>query len=143
MRYEQGVADLRRGQKFETRRQLSHMVGGTPFRGISYRTGAAHVAVVSGSPSPNRFNYRDRWLDKEKQEFQYYGQWYGCQDMTMTGGNAAIEDRSPHLYLFIHDGDGYVFEGRFRYVSRRTELTVHPDCANQQFKAIVFRLARI
>ena len=74
--------------------------------------------------------------------FSTTGEWHGCQDMAMTGGNAAIEGRSPRLYLFIYDGDGYVFAGRFKYVSRRTDMTVHPDCDNQQFKAIVFRLAR-
>src|SRR5438552_3848651 len=112
--------DLRRGHRFRTRMEMSKALGGTPYRGISYAALSQHVAVVSGSPAKERFNafnYKNWWSPTDPtNEYFYYGEWHGCQDMSMTGGNAAIADPSKTLLLFMFDGADYVFEGQFTYV---------------------------
>jgi hypothetical protein len=60
--------------------------------------------------------------------------------MTMTGGNAAIRDRSPELYLFVAASGGARFVGRCRVVGVDNEPTVRDG---RQFMAIAFRLLRV
>lgn len=143
MGYQPTLAGLSRGDTFRTRRELSAAFGGTPFRGISYNWDSDYVILVAGTPSPNAFNYRNKWLDESENEYEFYGEWHGCQDMSMTAGNEKIRDRSPNLYLFTFGADEYEFRGRFRYVSHEIRSTANPNCDNRPYKAIVFTLCRV
>ncbi len=84
------------------------------------------------------YGYEDRW---DGDEFLYYGEWSGSADMALTGGNAAIVDRSPHLYLFTGHSKGvYRFEGQFEHVAHSHEWAKREG---QQAKALVFRLRMV
>src|SRR6266542_4477352 len=103
--------DLKRGASFAGRPALSEALGGTPFRGISYNAEADYVVVVSSPSGSSDHNYKDQWLDGAAQRYLYFGEWNGCGDMEMRAGNLALRDRSPRLFLFLGDGDAYVYEG--------------------------------
>jgi hypothetical protein len=61
--------------------------------------------------------------------------------MSITGGNRAILDRSPNLYLFISQGDGlHRFEGRFMVMSHERVVAEREGAIGE---AIVFVLERI
>src|SRR5947207_3916133 len=90
--------------------------------------------------SSNSTNYKNWWSPTDPNEYFYYGEWHGCQDMTMTGGNAVIADPARRLCLF--DGTDYVYEGQFRYVDHFDRLVGNPSGGNRQFKALIFRLRR-
>jgi hypothetical protein len=133
--------DLKRGASFAGRPALSKALGGTPFRGISYNADGDYVVVVSSSSGLSDHNYKDRWLDKAEQRYFYFGEWHGCGDMDMRAGNLALRDRSPRLFLFLGDGDKYVYVGRFRYDNHEIIEVVRPKCGHRH-RAIVFSLTR-
>ena len=41
--------------------------------------------------------------------YRYFGEWSGTGDMSMTGGNQMVLDRSPELYLFTRSNRCHVF----------------------------------
>jgi hypothetical protein len=58
----------------------------------------------------------------------------------MTGGNAAIPDRSPELHLFVAAPGGHRYEGRFAVEGDDLERAARDG---REFIAIVFRLVRV
>ena len=85
----------------------------------------------------NDFGYMDGW--EKPGIYRYFGEWRGTGNMTMSGGNAAIVDRSPNLYLFVAVDGGYRYEGRFAHVTHSIEPAVRDGA---QLQAIVFVLSR-
>ncbi len=112
-------------------------LGGNRQKGISYPADGAYVLVFSDPVKGAEHGYKDTWVGSD--QYRYFGEWDGTGDMTMTGGNAAIRDRSPEIHLFISATGGYRYEGRFRLEGYDIETTVRDG---RQFNAIVFRLAR-
>ena len=100
------------GRVYRRRRDLhAHGLGGNWQKGISYPADGHYVLLFSDPSKEAEYGYRDSWLGSD--HYRYYGEWDGTGDMTMTGGNAAIQDRSPELYLFVAAPGGHRFEGRF------------------------------
>ncbi len=61
--------------------------------------------------------------------------------MSLTGGNSALVDRSPNLYLFVNVGNGrHRFEGRFMVAGHER---VSADREGTIGEAIVFTLERV
>jgi hypothetical protein len=61
--------------------------------------------------------------------------------MSLTGGNKAIVERSPNLYLFVGQGSGFHrFEGRFMVVSHERVVAEREGTIGE---AIVFVLERV
>ena len=126
------------GRVYRRRRDLhAHGLGGNWQKGISYPADGHYVLLFSDPSREADYGYRDSWLGHER--YRYYGEWDGTGDMTMTGGNAAIQDRSPELYLFVAAPGGHRFEGRFALESYGQEPAVREG---RQFMAIVFQLVR-
>jgi hypothetical protein len=114
-------------------------LGGNPQAGISYPAKGDHALLLPTPGGRQKFGYRDRWDGPE--EFLYYGEWKGTPDMSLTGGNQVIIERSPKLYFFPGQGKGiYLFEGAFEYLTHTFEWTERDR--NRQ-RAIVFRLRRV
>ena len=133
----------RRGTRFKSRRALRQVFGGTTVRGISYLQGGSHVLLISGSSGEDvgRYNYTDSWR-QERNEFLYFGEWNGCNDMELLRGNAALVARSPNLHVVEFDGSDYVYEGRFLLVAHSHDRKTNPYCGHDH-NAIVFKLQRI
>ncbi len=136
-------SSLRRGDVLTTRREISKRFGGTPFRGISYKTGGDWVIVIS-SEHGRWYGYKDGWVDDDDDEarFLYSGEWRGCGDMSMTGGNAAVRDRSGRIFLFVKDAGLYRFRGRFSVEEVRRQGMTCPHCARTH-AGIRFLLKRL
>ena len=63
------------------------------------------------------------------------------RDMSLTGGNRVIIDRSPNLYLFVNEGGGvHRFEGRFMATGHETVIAEREGTMGE---AIVFTLERV
>lgn len=73
-------------------------------------------------------------------EYRYYGEWHGTGDMSFSGGNQAILDRSPELHLFLAATGGHRYDGRFECLGYELEGTTRDS---REFTAIVFRLRRV
>ena len=127
------------GKVYARRRDLhKYGLGGNWQKGISYPADGAYVLVFSDPVKGAEHGYKDTSVGSD--QYRYFGEWDGTGDMTMTGGNAAIRDRSPEIHLFIAATGGYRYEGRFRFEGYDIEATVRDG---RQFNAIVFRLARV
>jgi hypothetical protein len=113
-------------------------LGGNRQKGISYPADGTHCLLFSDPSKVTEYGYRDQPLGDER--FRYFGEWSGSGDMTMTGGNSVIADRSPELYLFTTASCGRVFLGRFGLVSWSEEPAFRDG---RQFRAIVFTLERV
>ncbi len=73
--------------------------------------------------------------------YRYYGEWRGTRDMSLTGGNKVLVDRSPNLYLFVSEGNGlHRFEGRFMVTSHEQVVAEREGTIGQ---ALVFMLERV
>jgi hypothetical protein len=132
------VAQLVRGQIYRRTELHEAGLGGNRQTGISYPADGGHAMLLTTVGGGEHYGYRDRWAGDD---FLYYGEWKGTPEMSLTGGNAAIINRSPNLYLFASQGKGsYRFEGAFEYLTHTTEWTQREG--NQQ-RAIVFRLRRV
>ena len=112
-------------------------LGGNRQKGISYGADATEVLLFSDPASHEKWGYRDSWQGSDA--YRYYGEWSGTGDMTFTGGNQAIVDRSPELHLFTKTHAGHIYAGRFS--CRRSEL-VPGYRDGKQWTAIVFDLVR-
>ncbi len=114
-------------------------LGGNRQKGISYPASGDHVLLFSGGSGRKNFGYEDQWRDSDT--YVYFGEWSGTGDMNMTGGNAAIRDRSPNLYLFVQRRPGaYEFMGRFAFVNFERRPAVRDSLESS---AIVFVLRRV
>jgi hypothetical protein len=112
-------------------------LGGNRQKGISYGANATEVLLLSDPGTHAEWGYRDSWQGPDR--FAYYGEWNGAGDMTFSGGNQAILDRSPEIYLFTRTTNGHEYAGRFAcegwdYVPASRD--------GRPWKAIVFRLSR-
>jgi hypothetical protein len=115
---------------------LHEALGGNRQKGISYPKSGTHVLLFSGGTGREEYGYEDRWIDDRR--YAYYGEWAGTGDMTMSGGNAKIVDRSPELYLFVQRGTaGYEFLGRFECVRHERVPAIRDG---REHNALVFTL---
>lgn len=116
----------------------SQGLGGNWQKGISYpRNG--HYALLFSNPSRSQeFGYHDAPLGADR--YRYFGEWSGTGDMTLTGGNRVIVERSPFLYLFISETGRHRFQGQFACDTWNVERTTRDG---REFNAIVFDLVRI
>jgi len=130
--------DLVCGRVYRRRAELHPLLGGNQQKGISYPANAAYVLLFSDPRKVSDLGYNDRWDGNAA--YWYFGEWDGPGDMTMTGGNAVIVDRSPHLHLFIAASGGHRYEGQFRYDCHKSERATRDG---RDFGAIVFHLVRV
>ena len=95
------------------------------------------MLLFSDPHSVAEWGYRDTWLGADT--YRYYGEWDGSGDMQMRGGNLAIVERTPEIYLFVKASGGHRYAGKFECVAREHVLTVREG---REFSAIVFALRR-
>ncbi len=122
---------LKIGESFATRNEMSPVFGGTPLKGITYNADDDWVILVSSPTGHDTYDNQDGWMDAARARYRYSGEWHGCGDMRMSGGNAAINQRSPRIFLFVREGDAFVFRGRFRMYRYERETAVRPQCRHQ------------
>ena len=112
---------------------------GNMYSGISYPADGEHACLFSGGPNSESYGYRD--MPFGENEFRYYGEWRGTRDMSLTGGNKVILERSPNLYLFVNEGSGiHRFEGRFMETGHESVIAEREGTIGE---AIVFHLERV
>jgi hypothetical protein len=112
-------------------------LGGNRQKGISYPANGTYVLLFSDPGSTHDWGYKDTWLGSDG--YQYYGEWNGTGDMLPIGGNLALVDRSPEIYLFVKVSGGHRFAGRFACVNQdRTPATRD----GKEYSALVFTLER-
>jgi hypothetical protein len=121
------------------RRRDLHLagLGGNWQTGISYPADGTYCLLFSDPSKASDYGYRDAPVGEDG--YRYFGRWDGTGDMTLAGGNQAVLDRSPELYLFTEADCGQVYRGRFECLGWEEELATRDG---QQHKAIVFRLQR-
>jgi hypothetical protein len=113
-------------------------LGGNRQKGISYPASGTYCLLFSDPSKVTEYGYHDQPLGSDG--YRYFGEWSGSGDMTMTGGNQAIVDRSPELYLFTTASCGRVFRGRFKVDSWETARASRDG---HEANAIVFILGRV
>ena len=113
------IVELRSGRIYRRRELHDGGWGGNRQSGISYPAGGEHVLLFSDPAKAKEHGYRDRWTPDGI--YHYYGEWSGTGDMTLSGGNQAIIDRSPELHLFIAAPGGHRYEGQFECVGHEPE----------------------
>lgn len=132
------IGDLVAGRLYRRTALHAAGLGGNRQKGISYPANGDHATLFPTGQGRDVYGYEDRW---DGDEFVYYGEWSGSGDMTFTGGNQAIIDRSPNLYLLVGQGKGiYLFEGRFEYSGHTFQRAVREG---KEARAIVFRLRKV
>lgn len=121
------------------RRRDLHLagLGGNWQTGISYPADGTYCLLFSDPSKASDYGYRDS--PDGEDGYRYFGRWDGTGDMTLSGGNQAVLDRSPELYLFTEAACGQVYRGRYMCLGWEEELATRDG---QQHKAIVFRLRR-
>ena len=130
---------LIRGHVYRRRDLRDAGLLGNLYSGISYPADGDHACLFSGGPNSESYGYRD--MPSGEKQYRYFGEWRGTRDMSLTGGNAALIDRSPHLYLFVNEGSGFHrFEGRFMVVSHERVVAEREGTIGE---AIVFTLERV
>lgn len=113
-------------------------LGGNPQTGISYPAGGTYCLLFSDQSKGAEYGYHDEPLGDT--DYRYFGGWDGSAEMTMSGGNKAIVDRSPELYLFTDAACGKVYRGRYEVVTWQREPTTRDG---HEQVAIVFRLRKV
>ncbi len=113
-------------------------LGGNRQKGISYPAGGTYVLLFSDPDSAAEWGYHDSWDGQNS--YRYYGEWDGTGDMLMRGGNLAIVERSPEIYLFVKVPGGHRYAGVLE-VRSQEQVPGTRDC--KQFMALVFTLARL
>ena len=121
-----------------TRTELHDSLGGNRQKGISYPAEGSHCLLFSDPSKASEYGYRDAPVGEGG--YRYFGEWNGPGDMTMTGGNRVVIDRSPELYLFSTAECGQVFRGRYLCEAWGTEKTTRDGHSDT---AIVFQLRRV
>lgn len=112
-------------------------LGGNRQKGISYPAGGTYVLLFSDPDSAAEWGYDDSWAGPNT--YRYYGEWDGTGDMLLRGGNLAIVERSPEIYLFVKVPNGHRFAGVFEV---RSQEQVPATRDSKEFLALVFTLAR-
>lgn len=112
-------------------------LGGNRQKGISYPAGGTYVLLFSDPDSKHEWGYKDTWLGAD--QYLYYGEWDGTGDMLPRGGNQALVERSPEIYLFVKVPGGHRFAGRFACV-REARTPAARD--GREHSALVFTLER-
>jgi hypothetical protein len=130
------LADLIEGRCY-TRTELHDSLGGNRQKGISYPAEGDHCLLFSDPLMASAHGYADAPVGDDG--YRYFGEWSGTGDMTMTGGNQMILDRSPELYLFTRATCGHIFRGRFQCGDWETEKATRDG---KSHAAIVFNLHR-
>jgi hypothetical protein len=110
-------------------------LGGNRQKGISYPAQGTYCLLFSDPNKVHDYGYKDQPVGRAG--YRYFGEWSGPGDMVMTGGNRAIRERSPELYLFTAAACGYVFRGRQRLVEVEAAKATRDG---REFNAIVFVL---
>jgi hypothetical protein len=122
------------------KRRALHLagLGGNQQKGISYPASGTYVMLFSDPGSEHEWGYRDGPMGSDG--YRYYGEWNGTGDMLPTGGNAAIVDRSPEIYLFVKGDGGHYFRGRHSCLG-----VEHRPAARdgKEYSAFVFELRRV
>jgi hypothetical protein len=113
-------------------------LGGNPQAGISYPAGGTYCLLFSDQSKGADYGYHDAPVGAT--DYRYYGGWDGAAEMSMTGGNKAIVDRTPELYLFTDAACGKVYQGRYELVSWHREPTARDG---REQVAIVFLLRKV
>ena len=130
---------LIRGYGYRRRELREAGLLGNIYSGISYPADGDHACLFSGGPNSESYGYRD--MPSGDTGYRYYGEWRGTRDMSLTGGNKVILDRSPNLYLFVNEGGGlHRFEGRFMVTGHETVVAEREGTIGE---AIVFALERV
>lgn len=112
---------------------------GNLYSGISYPADGVHACLFSGGDNSDSYGYRD--MPWGENRYRYFGEWRGSRDMSLTGGNRAIVDRSPNLYLFASQGSGFHrFEGRFMVIEHERVVAEREGTIGE---ALVFVLERV
>jgi hypothetical protein len=124
--------EYKRGQDLHDRG-----LGGNRQKGISYPANGDYVLLFSDPDKRHEYGYKDS--SDGPDSYRYFGEWNGTMQMELAGGNQAIIDRSPNIYLFVRSPKGHRYEGRFTYANHEYEWTER-DGRRQQ--AIVFMLHR-
>jgi hypothetical protein len=120
------------------RRELHRAgLGGNQQKGISYPAVGTYVLLFSDPDTAHEWGYRDSWSGSNG--YRYYGEWNGTGDMLIRGGNRAILDRSPEIYLFVKAPQGHRYAGIFECVGHE-QLPATRD--GREYKALVFTLSR-
>lgn len=133
------IPALIRGYQYRRRDLRDADLLGNLYSGISYPTKGDHVCLFSGGPNVESYGYRD--MPSGENGYRYFGEWRGTRDMSMTGGNLAILNRSPNLYLFVNSGDSlHRFEGRFMVIGHERVVAEREGAVGE---AIVFMLERV
>lgn len=112
-------------------------LGGNRQKGISYPANGTYVLLFSDPDKAHDWGYKDSWLGANG--YRYYGEWSGTGDMLSTGGNLAIVQRSPEIYLFVKVPNGHRYAGAFAWV-RDDRAPATRD--GREYSALVFTLER-
>ena len=113
-------------------------LGGNRQKGISYPADGTYVLLFSDPDTDHEWGYKDSWLGADR--YRYYGEWSGTGDMLSRGGNLAIVQRSPELYLFVKVPNGYRYAGRFTCVLEQRTPAARDG---REYSALVFTLERV
>lgn len=133
------IPALIRGYSYSRRDLRAAGLLGNIYSGISYPAECDHVCLFSGGDSAEAYGYRD--TPSGDNRYRYYGEWRGTRDMSLTGGNRVILDRSPNIYLFVNRGGGlHGFEGRFQAIGHERAIAEREGTIGE---AIVFTLERV
>jgi hypothetical protein len=130
--------DLKVGSCYRRRDLHLAGLGGNWQKGISYPASGTYCLLFSDPSKASDYGYRDAPIGDTG--YRYFGEWDGPGDMNLAGGNQAILDRSPELYLFTDAACGRTFRGRYECVHWSWERTVRD---NKELRAIVFELRRV
>jgi hypothetical protein len=133
-----GLDELAIGTVYLRRELHLQGLGGNRQKGISYPANGSYVLLFSDPNSVDEWGYRDG--PDGPDGYLYYGEWNGTGDMLLSGGNAAILDRSPQIYLFVRTPPGHRYLGRFLCLSTEQRPATRDG---REYQAIVFHLRRI
>jgi hypothetical protein len=132
------LADLVEGECYRRADLHRGGLGGNPQSGISYPAGGTYCLLFSDASKGAEYGYHDAPIGATG--YRYFGGWDGSAEMTMSGGNKAIVDRSPELYLFTDAACGKVYRGRYELVNWQREPTTRDG---HEQVAIVFHLKKV
>jgi hypothetical protein len=133
------IPALVRGQVYRRRDLREAGLLGNLYSGISYPAKGDHACLFSGGPNSESYGYRD--MPSGENGYRYFGEWRGTRDMSLTGGNLMIVNRSPNLYYFVNEGNGlHRFEGRFMVTGHERVVAEREGTIGE---AIVFMLERV
>ena len=131
------LAELVEGRTYRRKDLHEAGLGGNRQKGISYPADGTHVLLFSDPDSAHNWGYKDSWLGVDG--YRYYGEWSGVGDMLSIGGNLALVERSPEIYLFVKVPNGHQYAGVFECIGEDRTPAVRDG---REYLAIVFALVR-